>query len=167
MLICPAIRRHRSDSVPLPSHGRHSISNILSEAMRPPAFVAGLYDLAMVGQAIEKRCRHLGVAKDARPFGEGEVGGDDNRRALVKPADQMEEQLPTGLCKGQIAEFVQHDEVETGQVIRHAALSASPRFALQPIDQIDDIVESAPGSAADAGSRDGNGQMPHKAHKSA
>ena len=35
MLICPAIGRHRSDSVPPPSHDRHSAGNILSEAMRP------------------------------------------------------------------------------------------------------------------------------------
>jgi len=41
-----------------------------------PAFVAGLDDLAMMGQPVEKRGGHLGVAKDAWPFGEGEVGGD-------------------------------------------------------------------------------------------
>ena len=80
----------------------------------------------------------------------------------------MEEQLPAGRSerlsrttnvrfgKGQVAEFVQHDEVEARQGIGHAA---GPRFALQPIDQIDDIVEPPSGAAADACSRDGDGQM--------
>jgi hypothetical protein len=59
--------------------------------LEPPAFVAGLYDLAMVGEPIEESRRHLGVAKDAGPFGEGEVGGDENGCALVKSADGMEQ----------------------------------------------------------------------------
>ena len=48
-------------------------------------------------QSIEQRGCHLGVAKDARPFGERQVGGDDDRGALVEPTDQMEEQLAAGL----------------------------------------------------------------------
>jgi hypothetical protein len=36
--------------------------------LEAPAFVAGLDDLAVVGQAIEKRGGHLGVAEHARPF---------------------------------------------------------------------------------------------------
>ena len=46
--------------------------------LEAPAFVAGLDDLAVVGQAIEQSGGHLGVAEDARPLAEGEVGGDDN-----------------------------------------------------------------------------------------
>ena len=37
----------------------------------------------------------------------------------------MEEQLPAGLGEGEIAEFVEHDEVEPGQVIGDAALAAA------------------------------------------
>jgi len=51
----------------------------------------------MMREPIEQRGRHLGVAEDGRPFSEGEVGGDDDRRALIKPADQMEQQLAAGL----------------------------------------------------------------------
>ena len=43
-----------------------------------------------MGQAIEQSSRHLGIREDARPFTEGEVGGDDDRGALVEPADEME-----------------------------------------------------------------------------
>jgi hypothetical protein len=44
-----------------------------------------------VGQTIEQRGGHLGVAEHAGPFAEGEIGGDDDGGALVKPADEMEQ----------------------------------------------------------------------------
>jgi len=76
-----------------------------------PAFVAGLDDLAVMGQPVEKRGGHLSVAKDARPFAEGEIGGDDDQGALIEAADQVEQQLATGLSEGKISKFVEHDEV--------------------------------------------------------
>jgi hypothetical protein len=70
------------------------------------------------------------IAEDARPFAEGEIGGDDDRGALVEPADQMEEELATGPGEGQIAELVEDGEVEAGEIVgdaplRPARLSAS------------------------------------------
>jgi hypothetical protein len=50
------------------------------------AVVAGLQDVAMMGQPIEQRGCHLGVAKDGGPFTEAEVGGDDDAGALVEGA---------------------------------------------------------------------------------
>jgi hypothetical protein len=35
-----------------------------------------------MGETIEERRRHLRIAEHARPFGEGEVGGDNDRGAL-------------------------------------------------------------------------------------
>src|SRR5712691_5409913 len=97
----------------------------------------------------------LFVSEDARPLGEGQVGGDDNGSALIQPADQMEEQLATGLGERQVAEFVEHDEVEPGQVISEPPLPAGAGFALQPIDEVDDSAEASARTAADAGPRDG------------
>ena len=57
---------------------------IVIAALEAPAVVSGLDDIAVVGQSIEQRGRHLGVAEDARPFTEGEIGGDDDRGALVE-----------------------------------------------------------------------------------
>jgi hypothetical protein len=54
------------------------------------ALVSGLDDFAVMPEPIEQRSRHLGITEDARPFGKGQVCGDDNRGALIKPADQME-----------------------------------------------------------------------------
>ena len=46
--------------------------------LEPPALVAGLDDVAMVGQAVEQRRCHFGVAKYAGPFAEGEIGRYDH-----------------------------------------------------------------------------------------
>ena len=51
---------------------------IVGAAFKAPAVVSGLDDIAAVGEAIEQRGRHLGVREDARPFTEGEIGGDDD-----------------------------------------------------------------------------------------
>lgn len=49
-----------------------------------PAVIAGLDNVAVMGEPVEQRRGHLGIAKDARPFAEGEVGGDDlNRTGFV------------------------------------------------------------------------------------
>jgi hypothetical protein len=56
------------------------------------AVVAGLKDVAAVGQAVEECGRHLGVSKDSGPFAEAQVRCDDDAGALVEFAQQMEEQ---------------------------------------------------------------------------
>lgn len=56
------------------------------------AVVAGLKDVAAVGQAVEKCGRHLGVPKDGGPFAEAQVCGYDNACPFVKFTQQMEEQ---------------------------------------------------------------------------
>ena len=67
--------------------GRAEGSGAVLEA---PAVAAGFDDVAVVGEAIEERGGHLGVAEHARPFAEGEVGGDDDGGLLVEAADQVE-----------------------------------------------------------------------------
>ena len=37
------------------------------------AFIAGLNDVAMVGEAVEQGGCHFGITEYGRPFGEGEV----------------------------------------------------------------------------------------------
>jgi hypothetical protein len=63
------------------------------------------------------------------------------------------------LGEGQIAEFVQNDEINAGEVIGEPVLSAAAGLCLKAIDEIDDIVEPAAGRGADAASRDGDGEM--------
>ena len=116
-------------------------------------------DLAMMGETVEQRGGHLGVAEDGRPFAEGEVCGDDDRGALVEPAHQMEEQLPAGLGEGQVAELVEDDEVAADELVCGAALAPGAEFGLEVVDQVDDVVAAAACALADAGARDGDGEM--------
>jgi hypothetical protein len=47
-------------------------------AFESPTVVAGLDDIAVVGEAIEQCGCHLRITEDARPLPEGEVRGDDD-----------------------------------------------------------------------------------------
>ena len=89
-----------------------------------PAGVAGLDDVAVMGQPVEHGGGHLGVAEGLRPIGEGEIGGDQQRGVLVELADQMEQQLSAGLAERQIAEFVDDDEVVAQQLLGQPAALA-------------------------------------------
>src|SRR5882672_1248308 len=62
--------------------------------LETPALVAGFENVAVMDEAVEQCRGHLGVTEDARPFGEGEIGRQDGRGALVKPADQVEQHPP-------------------------------------------------------------------------
>ena len=79
----------------------------------------------MVGQTIKQRARHLGVYENARPFAKSEIGRHDDRGAFIELADQMEQQLPAGLGKGQIAEFIENDEVTPGEIFGDPSLAAA------------------------------------------
>ena len=109
-----------------------------------PAFVAGLDDVAVVSETIEQRRRHLRIAEHAWPFAKGEVGGDDDRGALIETADQMEQQLAAGLGEGQIAEFVEDDEVEAREIIGESPLATGAALSLELVDEIDGGEEPSP-----------------------
>jgi hypothetical protein len=76
-------------------------------------------------------------------FTEGDVRGDDNRGALVEPADEVKQELPAGLREGQIAEFVEDDEVHARQMIGEPSLPTVAGFGLEPVDEIDHVVKPA------------------------
>ena len=128
----------------------------LGAVFEAPAFVAGLDDLAVMGQAIEHGGGHFSVAEDLRPIGEGEVRGYDDRGVFVELADEMEQQLRAGLAERQIAEFVDDDEVVTEQGLDDAAAPSGGLFLFELIDEIDEIEEASARSGADdrGGDRD-------------
>ena len=45
--------------------------------LEAPALVAGLDDVAVVGDPVEHGRGHLGIAEHLGPFAEAEIGGDD------------------------------------------------------------------------------------------
>ena len=113
----------------------------------------------MVCKPVEERGRHLRIAEDRGPFAEGEVRGDDDRRLLVEAADQVEQELAAGLGEREVAELVQNDEVETGEMIRETALAAGAGLGLELVDEVDDVEEAAASAATDASADDADGEM--------
>ena len=90
--------------------------------LEAPALVSGLDDVAVVGEPVGQRGRHLGVAEYGGPFAEVEVRRDNHRRTFVEAADQVEQELAAGLGEGEIAEFVEDQEVEAAQEVGRPAL---------------------------------------------
>ena len=55
----------------------------------------------------------------------------------------MEQELAAGLGEGQIAEFVEDDEVHAGQMFGEPTLQAVASLGLEPVDEIHHVVEPA------------------------
>ena len=57
---------------------------LLSAVQKAVGLVAGFNDVAVMGQSIQQRRGHFGVAKHARPLGERQIRGDQNAGVLVE-----------------------------------------------------------------------------------
>ncbi len=57
-----------------------------------PRVISGFKNVAVVSDAVEKRGYHLWVAEDRDPFGEAEIGCDDEGCLFAELADVMEQQ---------------------------------------------------------------------------
>ncbi len=66
-------------------------------------------------EAVEQSGRHLGIAEDAGPFAEAEVGGDDYAGALVEFTQQMEQQCAARCAERQVAQLIENDEIGMGK----------------------------------------------------
>lgn len=95
---------------------------VLRTALEAPGFVVGLDDLSVISQLVEKRRSHLDVAEDCGSFAECKVDRNDDRGALVKSTDQMDEKLAACLGKREIAEFVEDDQVTSAPAFSCAFL---------------------------------------------
>ena len=51
--------------------------------------------MAVVREPIEQCSGHLGIPEHTSPFGEAEVGGDDDAGLLVELGEQMEQESAT------------------------------------------------------------------------
>ena len=67
--------------------------------------------------------------------------------------------MPAGLGEGQIAEFVEDDEVHARQMIGEPSLPTVAGFGLEPVDEIDHVIKPPADAGADAASGDGDGKM--------
>ena len=78
---------------------------------------------------------------------------------LVEMGDEAEQGLPSGACEGQVAQFVDDDEVAPAHGLGEASLASLAMFLLQEVDQFDGIEEAAADAAADAGAGDRHAQV--------
>ena len=65
----------------------------------------------MTHDATQKRGCHLGIVKDSDPFGELQIGSDDDAGLLVELADQMEEQCAGKPAERDIAQLIDDEAV--------------------------------------------------------
>ena len=90
-----------------------------------------------MGEAVEECCCHLGVTEYTGPFTEAEIGRDDDAGLLVEPREQVEQERPARGAEGQVAKFVEDDEVKLGQPVSQLPCLVHGLFLLEGIDQVD------------------------------
>ena len=88
-----------------------------------------------MGQAVEQRGGHPGIAEDRGPFAEAEGRGDAAAGALGELARQMKEQRPAPGTEGQVSRLVQDHEVALGRALRDLAGPALGLFLFEGVDQ--------------------------------
>jgi hypothetical protein len=90
-----------------------------------------------VGQAIEERGGHLGVAEDRSPFAEAEIGGDGDAGAIVELAQKVEEQGAARGAERQVAEFVEYHEIGAREALGDLSGLAPCLLLLERVDELD------------------------------
>jgi hypothetical protein len=93
--------------------------------------------VAVVGEAVEKRLRHLGVAEHAGSFAEAEIGHDDDAGAFIELAQQVEEQGTARGAERQVAKLVEDDENGMGEPRRNLAGLALALFRFERVVEFD------------------------------
>src|SRR5439155_23733336 len=80
------------------------------------ALAFGLDDPTAMGEAIEGSAGEPFGSEDFGPGFEGQVGGDDEAGAFVGGGDDVEEQFGADFGCGDVAEFVEDEQVELGEL---------------------------------------------------
>ena len=78
-----------------------------------------------MGQAVEQRCGHLGVAEDGRSFAEAQGGGDDHAGPCVEYAQQVEEERSARGAERQVAQFVYYTAGDCAGICRVGRITRS------------------------------------------
>ena len=79
---------------------------------------------AVVDGAVDEGGGHVGIAQDASPAAEFDVGGVDDAPCLVAVGDDLEEQAAAFLVDGHVAEFVDDQQ---------AGLTDGGEFVVEPV----------------------------------
>jgi hypothetical protein len=84
--------------------------------LEPVALAVQLQNMDMMREAIEQRASETLAAEYAGPFLKGKIRRDDGRAAFVTLAEYFEEKLRAGLRERHIAEFVDDERFDGGEL---------------------------------------------------
>lgn len=94
------------------------------------------YDqLPMMGQAIDHGRGHLVVSEDSTPFGEFEIGRNDQTPAFIAGGHDLKEELRLFPIHGEVSPLVNDDEIGFPEFLHHPFQRASPLALAKPCDQ--------------------------------
>ena len=71
----------------------------------------------------------------------------------------MEQELPAGLGERQVAEFIEDDEIEPGEMLGQLAGAILAPLELQAVHEVGGVVEARPGAGPNAAAGDGDAQV--------
>ena len=86
-------------------------------------------------QPVQESGCQLCIGKDGWPFGEAQVGGDDQAGLLVELAHEMEQQGAADLTERQVAELIEDDEIDVRHAVGESSLLAVELFLFELVDQ--------------------------------
>jgi len=98
---------------------------------------AELDDQAVVDDAVDGRSCRQGVLEDLAPFGEDEVGGDDDAAPLVPLGQEGEQNLHLLLALLDVAQIVEDDDLEAVEAPEFPLQLIVPLGAQQATDQLE------------------------------
>ena len=111
-------------------------------SLKAKAVVAGFHDVAAMGEAVQQSGGHFGIAEHRGPFAEAEVGGYCHACALVKLAQEMEEQRAARGAEWQVSQFIEDHEVEPGETFGELPGLAFGLFLLERVYQFNGREEA-------------------------
>ena len=89
---------------------------VFPAALEPIAVAVHLDDVHVVGEAVQQGAIWALGAEDLNPFVEGKVGGHQDRATFVELGEYLEEQFRAGAGQWDEAQFVDDQQIETGQL---------------------------------------------------
>ena len=96
----------------------------------------------VMDEPVDHGCRHLVIREDAPPFGEFQVGGQQEALTLVAVGDHPEQELGSVPVNRDIAPLVQDQQVEVVQLAAEALQRAAPPGFRQLQDELRHGIEA-------------------------
>ena len=115
--------------------------------------------LAMMEEAVEDGAGDGFVAEDGVPLMKGAVAGNDDAAAFVPGAEDLEEEIGALLADGEVADFVEAEEVGSGVGVHGTEEGAGLVGGVKAVDDVDGGLEADAVAVSAGVLGEGNGQM--------